>query len=92
MALKILQMVKIFVESGLLLCSLRAIDQGTIIQRKEAEKRAEKGAEGEINLKEGLEARYLNSAGKSNMGKNGRRYETMSTRAAREPKLIKTTT
>ena len=54
MALKILQMVKIFVESGLLLCSLRAIDQGTIIQRKEAEKRAEKGAEGEINLKEGL--------------------------------------
>ena len=53
MALKILQMVKIFVESGLLVCSLRAIDQGTIIQRKEAEKRAEKGAEGEINLKEG---------------------------------------
>ena len=57
MALEILQMVKIFVESGLLLCSLRAIDQGTIIQWKEAEKRAEKGAEGEINLKEGLKAR-----------------------------------
>ena len=92
MALKILQMVKIFVESGLLLCSLRAIDQGTIIQRKEAEKRAEKGAKGEINLKEGLEAHYLNSARKSNMGKNGRRSEPMSTRAAREPNLIKTTT
>ena len=58
MALKILQMVKIFVESGQLLCSLRAIDQGAIIQRKEAEKGAEKGAEGEINLKEGLEAHY----------------------------------
>ena len=78
MALKILQMVKIFVESGLLVCSLRAIDQGTIIQRKEAEKRAEKGAEGEINLKEGLEAHYLNSARKSNMGKNGQAHETTS--------------
>ena len=69
MALKILQMVKIFVESGQLLCSLRAIDQGAIIQRKEAEKGAEKGAEGEINLKEGLEAHYLNSGQKSSMGK-----------------------